>query len=85
MNACMHDHAWCGLNPGVGVRGNSAIQVRTMVSFVPVLRVLPSSQSFQPLSNIYRVTGVLPFQLISVGKSRLGVVSRINQFKSTLD
>jgi hypothetical protein len=35
-----------------GVKGNNAILVRTMVSFVLVTRVLPSSQSLQPLPNI---------------------------------
>jgi len=55
MNACMYDyvekHGEVKVHD-VGVEGNQRHLVRTMVSFVPVSRVLPSSQSLQPLPNI---------------------------------
>ena len=40
---------------------------------------------FSTTSEYLSGDGSTPIPIISVGKSRLGVVSRINQFKSTLD
>jgi len=58
MNACMHDYAkdmmW--LSPKGWSHGVIRRKVGTMASFVPVSRVLPSSQSSIP-SEFYWMTG----------------------------
>ena len=83
MNACMHDYA---KEHGevkvhdVGVEGNQRHLVRTMVSFVPVSRVLSSSQITTTLVNI-SVNRNAPSPIKSARKSSLSVVSRIDQIQ----
>jgi len=83
MNACMHDYAKEHRKHGVvkslmlESRVNTPL-VRTMVPFVPVSRVLHSSQSRRPSFGHCRLTGLTPGPTTFARKSRLSVVSRVN-------
>jgi hypothetical protein len=70
------------LSPYVGVKGKSlSHMVSTKVYFVPVFRVLQSSQSYKPSHRYYRLTRLTLGPTISARRSRLSVVSRVDQFK----
>ena len=86
MNECMHDYA----ENMVRLR-STMLELRVITPFGKdygfICTCITGSTKF-PKSNplwILLGDGSTPIPIISVRESRLGVVSRINQFKSTLD
>jgi len=89
MNACMHGYATRRIH---GEVKSTMLELRVNTPFgkdygfnCTCNKGFAKFPKFSTTSEYLSDDGTTPIPIISIGKSRLGVVSRINQFKTTLD